>query len=247
MNLTIQVENYVSPFATTLPKITTEDLIYIEKFEVDAYGHWLFGTDNSSLVDKVNGRSLTLQAGATVQPAYGTGYVQLTNDDGSSLQSQLLDSAVTQFTMSCVAMPENTGLSVLIGTLGSSADANGAGLFTSANKVYATVRGGVSSLDSGLALDMAKPVFVSLSVNKTTNVVNFVVQQNGVAYQKTGATTYVDAASPISIGNSRYLSSAIYKSKFYEAIIHDKALSLNEMLLVANRAKIRQEKRGIIF
>ena len=44
MNLCFQVEGYVSPFANQLPKVQTEDLIYIEKFEEDAYGHWFAHT-----------------------------------------------------------------------------------------------------------------------------------------------------------------------------------------------------------
>ncbi|WP_104488831.1 hypothetical protein [Acinetobacter indicus] len=250
MNLTIQVENYVSPFAAQLPKIATQDLIYVEKFEEDAYGHWVFGGDANSLVDKVNSRSLTLQAGATIQPEYGENYVRLSAAKGQSLQSGLLDSAVTDYTVSGVVMPEDVALMVLLGNLGSNDVGLGAGLFTSENKVYVTARTGVSSVDAGLALDMSKPAFISMSVNKTTGVVNIVAMQNGATFENTATGAQVEAAAPISVGNSRFTISAAYntlKNKYYEAIIHDKALSIAEMKAMADRAKIRQANRGLTF
>lgn len=249
-NLCIQVEDYVSPFATQLPKVQTEDLIYIEKFEGDAYGHWLFEKDSVSLIDRVNSRSLTLQAGATVQPEYSTNYVRLGAAKGQSLQSGLLDNAVTGYTVSGVVQPEDVSLMVLMGTLGATDAPQGAGVFTSANKLYVTGRTGVSSLEPGLVLDMSKPAFISMSINKTSGVVNIVAMQNGVTFEKTATGAQVEAGTALSIGNSRYTTSAGYntlRNKFYEAIIHNKALSIAEMKAVANRAKVRQANRGLTF
>ncbi|MEN8390203.1 hypothetical protein ABFP25_03415 [Acinetobacter indicus] len=249
-NLCFQIDGYVSPFADQLPKVQTEDLIYIEKFEEDAYGHWLFGGTSTSLVDKVNGRTLTLQAGATVQPIYADNYVRLGAAKGQSLQSGLMDSAVDGYTISGVVQPETSDLMVLLGTLGASTEPQGAGIFTSAGKVFATGRTGVSSLDPGLALDTSKPVFVSVSVNKTSGVVNIVAMQNGVTFEKTSTGAQVDSGTALSVGNSRYTTSATYntlKNKYYEAIIHNRALSISEMKAMANRAKIRQAKRGNAF
>lgn len=249
-NLCIQIEGYVSPFADQLPKVQTEDLIYIEKFEEDAYGHWLFEKDSSSLIDRVNSRSLTLQVGATVLPEYATNYVRLGAAMGNSLQSELLDSAVTGFTMSALVLPEDVSLRVLFGCLGSNDFPTGGGVFTSASKVYLTARTGVSSLDAGLALDMSKPVFVSFSINKTTGTSNLVAMQNGIIVEKTLNGAYVASGAALSVGNNRYTTSATYNSlrnKFYEAIIHDKALSLSEMKAIANRAKVRHANRGLTF
>ena len=249
-NLCFQIDGYVSPFADQLPKVQTEDLIYIEKFEEDAYGHWLFGGTSTSLVDKVNGRTLTLQAGATVQPEYGENYVHLGAAKGQSLQSGLIDSAVTGYTISGLVQPETSDLMVLLGSLGTNTEPQGAGVFTSAGKVFATARTGVSSLDPGLALDISKPVFVSVSVNKTSGVVNIVAMQNGVTFEKTSTGAQVDSGTALSVGNSRYTTSTAYntlKNKYYEAIIHNKALSIAEMKAMANRAKIRQTKRGNAF
>ena len=249
-NLCIQVEDYVSPFAGQLPVIQTEDLIYIEKYETDAHGHWVFGGDSSSLIDKVNSSLLAVQAGATIQPAHFDNYLALSNIPGNALVSSIVDSAVSQFTMSGLFMPNSTNLSTIMGNLaGASGEtATGFGIFTSAGKLYATIRTQVSSWDVGLALDPVKPVFASLSINKTTGIVNFVAQQAGIFYEKTTTNlNYLNAGVPFSFGNNRFPSSFTNTNKMYEGIIHDKALSIDEMKMVANRMKIRQEQRGIVF
>ncbi|MEN8389781.1 hypothetical protein ABFP25_01190 [Acinetobacter indicus] len=249
-NLCFQVEGYVSPFAKQLPKIQTEDLIYIEKFEEDVYGHWLFGNNVGTLIDKVNSRSLIVQPGASVQPTYSDEYVSLSIKDGNALVSDLLDSAVSQFTMSGLFMPNSTNLSTIMGNLAAASGetATGFGIFTSAGKLYATIRTQVSSWDVGIALDPVKPVFASISINKTTGIVNFVAQQAGIFYEKTTPNlNYLNAGVPFSFGNNRFPSSFTNTNKMYEGIIHDKALSIDEIKMVANRMKIRQEQRGIIF
>jgi len=248
-NLFFKAEGFSS--SRTLPTLSdVQDIISIPTLEADAYGHWEFGGDQSSLIDKVNARSLTLQAGATVQPEYGENYVRLGAAKGQSLQSGLLDSAVTDYTVSGVVMPEDVVLMVLLGNLGSNDVGLGAGLFTSANKVYVTARTGVSSVDPGLALDMSKPAFISMSVNKTTGVVNIVAMQNGATFENTATGAQVEAAAPISVGNSRYTTGGAYntlKNKYYEAVIHSRALSISEMKAIANRAKVRLAARGITF
>lgn len=249
INLLFQADDFVS--SRNLPLVQNiQDVIYVERYEEDAYGHWLFGGDSSSLVDKVNGRSLSVQAGATVQPIYEDNHVRLGAAKGQSLQSGLLDSAVTGYTISGLVQPEASDLMVLLGTLGAAAEPQGAGIFTSAGKVFATGRTGVSSLESGLLLNMSKPVFVSMSVNKTSGVVNIVAMQNGVTFEKTSTGAQVDSGTALSVGNSRYTTTAAYntlKNKYYEAIIHDKALTLAEMKGLASRLKTRQEERGVTF
>lgn len=248
-NLFFKAEGFSS--SRTLPTLAdVQDIISVPTLETDAYGHWEFGGDQSSLIDKVNARSLTLQAGATVQPEYGVNYVRVGAAKGQSLQSGLLDSAVTDYTVSGVVMPETSDLMVLLGNLGGNDVGLGAGLFTSANKVYVTARTGVSSLDSGLALDMSKPVFISMSVNKTTGVVNIVTMQNGATFENTATGAPAEAATAISVGNSRYTTSTAYntlKNKYYEAVIHSRALSISEMKSIANRAKVRLAARDITF
>ncbi|MDV2468914.1 hypothetical protein QR674_07945 [Acinetobacter chinensis] len=249
-NLCIQVENYVSPFAGQLPTVETEDLIYVEKYEEDAFGHWLFGGDAGSLVDKVNSRSLTLQPGATVQPVYSENYVRLGAAKGQSLQSSINDGTNEGYTISAVALPEDTLLMNLIGSLGATDSATGAGIFSSAGGVFATGRTTVSSLNAGIALLPNQPVFISLSVNLTIGIVNMVVMQNGNIYEKTGSGAQTVASTALSVGNSRYTTSAAYNSlrnKFYEAIIHERALSITDMKALALRSKKRLEMRGVTF
>lgn len=250
-NLCIQVEDYVSPFASSLPSVAVEDLIYVEKLESDAYGHWLFGESSTSLTDKVNGRALTLQAGATATPEYSENFVRLGAAKGNALLSGLFDSDVNAFTISAVITIENDSLMTLFGNLGATDAPQGAGVFSSAGKLYATVRSTVSSLDTGILIESGKSVFASMSVDKISGTVNFVAMQNGVIYEKTSPmTTYVAAGTALAISNSRYTTSASYntlKTKFYEVAIYSKALSLSEMKAAASRAKTRQQNRNNIF
>jgi len=249
-NLCIQVENYVSPFSGRLPTVQTEDLIYIDRYEEDSYGHWVFGGDTGSLMDKVNLRTLSVQPGATVQPSFTANYVSLGAAKGQSLQAAINDNSYDAYTISAVVMPADTSLMNLFGTLGATDSPQGAGVFTSAGVAYVTGRTTVSSLNAGIALIPNQPVFLSFSVNLTTGVINLVALQNDVIYEKTATGTQTPSSTPLSIGNSRYTTSAAYnslKNKFYEAIIHTKALTLNEMKAVAMRAKVRQEHRGVSF
>lgn len=247
-NLCIQVENYVSPFAADLPKIQTKSLIYVEKLERDSYGHWIFEKDATSLIDRVNGHSLTVQAEATIQPIYTANNVKISAAKGNALISGLQDSTPLGYSISVLCLSDSTALSILAGVLGDTVDTKGAGIF-STTKVFLTARTGVSSLDAGLTLDLTKPVFASFSLNRQTKVANLVVMQNNITYEKTGAvSTYIEALAALSFGNSRYISAhSAGTIKFYEGVIHDKALSIQEMKDIAERIKERQAFRDVIF
>lgn len=243
-NLFFQAEDFVS--SRNLPILKNiEGIIEYTGLEQDAVDHWLFGVDASSLVGKMNLQSLLVQTGATVQPTYQANSVTLGAARGNSLQNGLLDSNPAGFTISGVVKAADTSLIILLGTLGDTTQPTGFGAFSSANKVYATVRTGVGSLDSGAALDMSKPVFISLSVNPNGGITNFVVMQGGVFYEKTATGTQAPSNTKLSLGNSRYVTSAAYdalRNVFYELVIHAKPLSLSEMRKVGERAKVRQAK-----
>lgn len=249
-NICIKVDDYVSPFAAQLPKIQTTDLFYVEKYETDAYGHWVFGSDTSSLVDKVNARTLTLQEGAVVQPTFGDNYVRLGAAKGQALLTNLNDDTNTQYTVSAVALPEDTALRILLGTLGGLEAPTGAGVFTSAGAAYLTIRPTGDSLKSEIVLEAGKPVFLSFSVNLTTGLVNLVAMQNNITYEKTLTRAQTAAGTPIALGNSRYATSASYntlRNKFYEMIVHNRALTISEMKDVAFNVAERQRNRGVDF
>ena len=257
-NLCIQVEDYVSPFAGQLPVIQTEDLIYIEKFEEDAYGHWMFGVDSSSLVDRVNARSLTPQAGAKIPPVYSTNHVQLENLGGNALISDLVDAAATNITAVFIVKVSTTGLHIIGGNLPPTASttASGSGVFVSANKSYfnviplvANATGMISNVTSNQVIDQKNNVLIAISINKTTKLCVIYTQQNGVESSTTSAYTGTYETSPnkISVGNGYYTAVSASTTSFVEAIIYDKALSVAELQAVASRAKTRQANRGIAF
>lgn len=258
-NLCIQVEGYVSPFAGQLPTVQTEDLIYVERYEADAYGHWLFGTDSSSLVDKVNARSLTVQAGATVQPTFSSNHVELANKNGNALISDLVDAALTDITAIFVVKTSTAGLHVIGGNLpaSSSTTASGSGVFVNANKSYinskpavANGTGSISNATSNQVIDQVNNFLVAMSINKTTKECLIYTLQNGVesSFSSAFSGTYETSPNHISVGNGYYTaSSAGPTTSFAEAIIYNKALSLAEIKAVAGRAKVRQEHRGVTF
>ena len=246
-NLTIQINDYVSPFASDLPKIAVNNLTDIDDIETDAYGHWIFANDATSLVDKVNNRNLTLQSGATVQPTYSADHISLATKNGNALLTGLNDS-LSAFTQIAVVQPESSGLTVLLGNLGTTSNPQGIGVFTTSGKIYLTSRTGVSSLDIGLNLDMTKPVLVGYSLDKTASIINFIAMQNGVTYAKTIASgAFVEANTELAVGNSRYTSTSTNYSKYYEAIAYNKALTLSELEAVAVRSKNRLKYRSVTF
>jgi len=257
-NLCIQVEDYVSPFAGQLPVVQTQDLIYIEKFEQDAYGHWMFGVDSSSLIDKVNARSLTLQVGATIPPVYSANHVQLANLNGNALISDLVDAAATNITAVFIAKASTAGLHVIGGNLPPSGlgTASGSGVFVSANKSYLNSRplaangtGMISNVTSNQVIAQTNNFLIAISVNKTTKQCIIYTQQNGVESSTTSAYTgtYESSTNKISVGNGYYAAALGPTTSFVEAIIYNKALSVAEIQGVATRAKLRQQNRGITF
>lgn len=236
---------------TELPLVSNiRDIVYVERFEEDSYEHWMY-RGNTPTVGRVNGRALTVQSGATVQPVFTDSYVSLSSTVGNALVTALLDSSVTAFTMSGLIMPETTTLAMMLGLLGATAAAPvaGFGVFVSAGAAYLTSRTSVDSLNVGAALVAGKPLFASVSIDKTTKAVKFLVQQGGVFYSKEVAGhTYIDAALPISVGNYRYGSVAnTAKQRHYETIVHTRALTLSEMQGVAERMRTRQATYGVDY
>lgn len=257
-NLTIQINDYVSPFAKYLPKVASiGDLIYVEKHETDAFGHWIFADNSTSLVDKVNNRNLTLQSGATVQPIYTTNSVQLSAKAGNALLSGLSDTATQDVTVALVVKCNQTTLSILGGNLPFSASTteNGFSPFASANKVYQGLKptkvaetGGFNSVTNNQSLTQTDYMFVVMSVNKSEKSGILYTQQNGVeADIESLYRAAYENSSNIAIANSAYSKITSGSLVYAEAIIYNKALTLTEIKALAKRSKKRLEYRGVTF
>lgn len=234
-----------------------EDLI--PKYEADAYGHWLFGGSASSLVDVVNGKQLTLQSGATINPSYTENGVTISTAYGNSLLSDLTDGAAQNLTITAVVKCNNTALAVLLGNLLPTGvtTSSSCGAFVSASKAYATVKpsvsgsGALNSLTPPDNVTQTSTFFIALSIDKSEKKVIIHLEQGAVDSSNEGTftATYETSLNKIAIGNNAYTTSTstANTATFNEAIIYNKALSLNEIRAVALRTKSRLSGRGIIF
>lgn len=244
---------------TDLPKVQNiEDIIYVETFESDAYDHWLFGKDSSSLVGKVHGRQLTLQAGATVQPSYGASYVVIGGKNGNAFLTDLVDSATQSLTLSAVVKTTDSTLVILMGNLVPTGYtlASGCGIFASMEKGYVTVKpltsvgtGGANSITPNNDIDQFDYFFIAASINKTTKTVIIYTERLGVgaSNQTIWASNYEASPNKIAVGNGFYSSSTTGTLNFAEAIVFDKALNLSDLQGLAKRSKPRMKNRGITF
>lgn len=246
---------------TDLPKVQNiEDIIYVETYEKDAYDHWLFGKDSSSLVGKVHGRQLTLQAGATVQPVYGANSVTLAAKNGSALLTDLVDTSAQNMTLSVVAKASVAAneLAIIMGNLvpTSYTQSSGLGIFAIAEKGYVTVKpltaagtGGANSITPGNDIDQTDYFFLAASINKSAKTVIIYAERlgAGASNQTIWGSAYEASSNKIAIGNGFYSSTSTGTLNFAEAIAFDKALTLPDLQGVAKRSKPRMKNRGIIF
>lgn len=230
----------------------------IPSLENKAYGHWLFGGNESSLTDVVHNRLLTLQAGATVQPSYAENSVTIPTTIGNALLSDITDGADQSVTLCAVVKCASTSLSVLLGNLVTFDTATSSGLaaFLSANKAYATVKpatannaGGVASLAAPATITQTANLFIAISVDKVTKKVIIYAQQGAI--ESSNEATYTSASyaasiNKIGVGNVAYVG-GLGAATYSEAIIFDKALSLAEIQEVATRSKERLANRNVSF
>lgn len=230
----------------------------IPNIENQSYGHWLFGHDASSLIDVVNGRALTLQGGATTQPTYAATSVTIPTTVGNALLSDLIDVSDQSMTLCAVVKCASTALSVLLGNLVTFDTTTSSGLsaFSSANKVYLTVKpttatnvGGIASLTPAVTITQTSNFFIAASVNKSTKKGIIYVQQAGVESNNEAIYTsgsYQASTNKIGIGNVAY-NGGLGVATYNEAIIFDKALTLDEIKAVAARSKERLSNRNVSF
>ena len=243
---------------TDLLKINdVQDIVYVEKFEASAYGHWLF-LDSTPLVDRVNGRTLTQPVGATIAPVITTEGVRLSNQLGNGLISDLVDGAATNVTQFSVCKVSATALVNIQGDLVGSASttSSGTGVYISANKVYANMKPLIASNTGALngttvsnTVALIDFVLVAHCVDKVSKTLTLYVLDGVVENSVTNSFTqsYGANANKIGIGNNYYSTGNSGLLTTIETVIFDKALTLAQIKKVAQRTKLRLEKRGIVF
>lgn len=241
----------------SLPQLSNVEPL-IPNVENKAYGHWIFGVDESSLIDVVNGRMLALQGGATTQPVYTDASVTIPTIPGNALLSDLVDDSNQSVTLCAVVKCTSTALSILLGNLVPSASTVSSGLsaFTSAGKAYLTLKpvsanaqAGISSLAAPQNIVQTSNFFIAISVDKTSKKGIVYVQQSGVESSNEAlytAASYQTSANKIAIGNVAY-TGGIGSATYSEAIIFTEALTLAEIQAVALRSKSRLVNRNIVF
>jgi hypothetical protein len=244
---------------TDLPKVqNVEDIIYVETFEDDAWDHWIFGKNASSLTGRVNGHVLAVQTGATILPVYNDNNVVLDAKNGNAIIADFVDGATQNTTLTAVVKTNSTGLAILMGTLvpGSYTGSSGHGIFAGGEKGYVTVKpltasnaGGADSKTPLNDIDQIEYFFISASVNKTTKTVIIYTERLGVgaSLQFVWSSAYQASLNKIAVGNGYYSGAIATSLTFAEAIIHDKALSLSRLQDMASKSKLRMKNRGIAF
>ncbi|HBI2401757.1 hypothetical protein ABTH08_04005 [Acinetobacter baumannii] len=255
--LFFQAKNFVSK--RSLPKLSNVDDL-LPNLEYEAYGHWVFENSSASLVDKVNNRLLALQSGATVQPTYTESGVTISTAVGNALVSDLSDTSAQSVTLTAVVKCSEASLAILLGNLepSSSKTTSGLSAFVSGNKAYLTVKpsaagsGGIGSLTPASGHNQTTNFFIAVSVDKATKKGIIYVQQNSAELTNEAVYTsavYESALNNFAVGNNAYsiLNAPARTATFAEAVIFNKALTLDEIKSVAGRAKSRMDNRGISF
>lgn len=264
-NLTFQSSNFVSS-RTDLPVLQNiSDVLPSTRYELDSYGHWAFNGDNP-LIDKVHARQLSIQPGASIQPIFSPQGVTLTNAKGSALLSDLIDSADANVTEILVAKTSSLGLYLLGTTLTNSSKTNENGfgayagtdskdsdkpkIFMNMKPAIANAGGGFSGLTSGQVIDFTTPFLVAISVDKVkkTALLYTLKGDNESFISTTFSGNYEDSLKKIAIGNAYYDAvESGTRTTFAEAILYNKALSLNQIKVVAQRCKNRLKGMNIII
>lgn len=259
-DLLFQATNFVSN-RSDLPIIQNiSDVLVSTRYEVDAYGHWAFYGD-APLIDKVHSRNLTVQAGAAIQPVFSSQGVALTNAKGSALMSDLIDNATTNVTAVYVAKTSGAGLFLMgmtLPTTGSTTE-NGFGAYisdaTEYSKAYlnlkpavANTAGGISNLTNNQNIGQTTPFLVAISVDKTKKTVTLYTFKAGVdSFVSSFFTSaYETANKALAVGNAYYTAAeGGARTTFAEAIIYNRALTVNELKAVARRCRARLSGKGI--
>jgi hypothetical protein len=264
-NLTFQSSDFVST-RTDLPVLQSiTDVLPSTRYEKDAYGHWAF-YESEPLKDKVNSRELTLQVGAAIQPVFTNQGVALTNAKGSALMSNLDDSSTQNITAVYIAKTTGLGLYLLGPTLTSSGlttesgfgvyagldsqDSDKPKIFMNLKPKKADSTGGFSNIRTNQEIQFTTPFLVAISVDKMKKTATlYVLKGENDSFVSTSYTAnYEDSLKKIAVGNAYYpAAESGTRTIFAETILYDRALSLNQLKVVAQRCKNRLKGMNIII
>lgn len=228
-----------------LPVVAAGDIEYFDDVEPLAYDHWVLGGGSDSLVGRLAGRSLSLQAGA---PTYLSNYLKMNTQNGSALLTDLADSASAVDTICAVVRVYGSGICIPFGSIG----LGGGGPFlagTSPRKVYSTYTGVTDSFDTGLTMANGNWYFLAASRDfsaATKKQKHFVGGVTGVETETVATYSPATADRRIALGNA-YYGSASYPLDFdvAEFVVFRQALTLAELGGVYTRAKARQALRAL--
>lgn len=264
-NLVIQESEFVSS-RTDLPVVkNVSDVLPTARYEKDAYAHWAF-YESEPLKDKVNARELTLQVGAAIQPIFTNQGVALTNAKGSALISDLGDTATQNITAVYIAQTTGLGLYLLGPSITSSGSTteSGFGVYAGTDsqdnnkpKIYMNLKpkkadntGGFANVKTTQEVQFTAPFLVAISVDKVKkSAILYVLKGDNELFVATSFTAnYEDSLKKIAIGNAYYTAvESGTKTTFAETILYDKALTLNQLKVVAQRCKTRLKAKAIII
>lgn len=257
--MTTQVFFKASSFISSKATETLKNVqsLEVEK-ETDAYAHWDFKNDSNSLVDLIGKKTLVVQDGASVQPLYTDTNVQLSLTQGNSLITPLTDTSTQSFTLAAVVKVNQESISILFGNLVQSPNTlySGTSGFTSNKKGYVTVKpskgspasaNGVSSLDVGIVLDTSKYMFLAVTVDKTTKKASVFISQGSQSFaEKVYTAPKYENTNKLAVGNAFY-KGKIGTANYSEFVMFDKALTLNQLESLKERALTRSYDKNITF
>ncbi|MGL3020521.1 hypothetical protein [Acinetobacter baumannii] len=263
-NLLFQDSDFVSR-RSDLPIVqNVSDILPSTNYESDAYGHWaLYKGSEDAFIDQVNNRALNLQMNAAIAPVFSSEGVTLTNAKGSALISDLVDKATTSITAVYVAKTSTVGLYLLGMTLpntGSTTE-NGFGayagvdnadqkpkVFLNLKPVIANQNGSLSNLSTKQVINPLEPFLVAISVDKAKKTALLYVMQGETEsfISATYTGNYEDSTKPMAVGNAYYnAAESGTRTTFAEAILYNKAKTLNQIKAIAYRCKSRLKRQNI--
>ena len=248
MSYTLQQLNYSVPF-TGAEYVDTSKLTPLFPQptpvpESDALGQWEFGPDSSSLIDLVNGRTLTpLSAGNP--PTYGTNYLKPVAGGLYGLVSDIAD-AGGPWTHWAVVQYKAAG-GYLFGTADGTAANGGAALWINPTngQLVSTVRGfssGIAKVPTGVS--DGDWIFVALAMSDTGLLIYI---GNSDVVPVTGTYIAPTTTKYHGVGDCYHAGSNFYSATIEHAShgIHATAKSQSDLDGIYSRVKARMSDRGV--
>ena len=236
----------------TLPVIDSADIERLGvPLELDAYGHWLFGSTSESLDDRIAGRTLTPQNGGVTYPSRS--YLNMDMGYQKGILSDFGEISAQTDTIAAVIRLDSSlaSLRAVFGSIGDSGIEGGGSVFISSGSTYYINNRGntiTANQDTGIGIS-TDWVFVAMardfaSVTKRTS---FLVGGQPL-YEIADGGSYVPTSGFIGLGNP-YLSTAssvTHDMNVAEFLIFDRAMTGAELAELYVRSKARMASRGIV-